>query len=169
MSYDVLGCAEHLQILRKCSSQRVKELVDAIGPVLTAKLPASYIEALPETDQIICLRSALILWAVRKGQFVPREMQLKTILADQHRRDVNVVAGTGSGKTLPIALNILLDDPAEQRISITFSPLRRLQDSQKQEFEENYGIPTAVINDSTPKDSKWWAVSDLIAEAGRLL
>jgi hypothetical protein len=36
-------------------------------------------------------------------------MQLRDVLADRLRKDTLIAAGTGSGKTLPIALNILLD------------------------------------------------------------
>ena len=39
-------------------------------------------------------------------------MQLHAVLADHHDLDCLIAAGTGSGKTLPTALKILLDDPA---------------------------------------------------------
>ncbi|KAF6749455.1 P-loop containing nucleoside triphosphate hydrolase protein [Ephemerocybe angulata] len=148
--------AQHLEILRRSSHADLLSLISQIGPELHDKLPRSYVESLPEVDQTICLRAALVLWATRGGGYVPREMQLRAILGDRHRQDVNVTAGTGSGKTLPIALNILLDDPAHQYITITFSPLKRLQESQRLEFEELFGIPTAVINDTTPRDPTWW-------------
>jgi hypothetical protein len=41
-----------------------------------------------------------------------------------------ISAGTGSEKTLPIALNLLLDNPADGFISLTFLPLKRLQITQ---------------------------------------
>jgi Tfp pilus assembly pilus retraction ATPase PilT len=57
-------------------------------------------------------------------------MQLRVILAERlgHGFDalVTVATGTGSGKTLPMALMILLDDPASHQITITILPLKRL-------------------------------------------
>lgn len=42
-------------------------------------------------------------------------MQLRIILAERHGFDTLVVSGTGSGKTLPMALTILLDDQSWTR------------------------------------------------------
>jgi hypothetical protein len=53
-----------------------------------------------------------------------------------------VASGTGSGKTLPMALTILLDDPADHWITITISPLKHLQVTQKSDFNQIYGIRT---------------------------
>ena len=68
----------------------------------------------------------MICWSVTDGACVPREMQLRVILAERHGFDTLVASGTGSGKTLPMALTILLDDPADNQITITISPLKRL-------------------------------------------
>ena len=46
-----------------------------------------------------------------KMTMVPREMQLHVVLAVVHAKDALVAAGTGSGKSLSIALCILLGDP----------------------------------------------------------
>jgi ATP-dependent helicase YprA (DUF1998 family) len=54
-------------------------------------------------------------------------MQLRAILATYNGSDSLVNAGTGSGKTLPIALNLLLDDPLDNGISLTILPLKWLQ------------------------------------------
>ena len=89
---------------------------------------------------------------------MPREMQLRAVLTDRHRKDALIAAGTGSGKTLPIALNILLDDPAKKLVTITFSPLKRLQVTQENDFNSRYGIPTVVINQDTPDEEKWYNV-----------
>ena len=64
-------------------------------------------------------------------------MCLVAVLSDRHGKpeDSLIVAGTGSGKTLPIALNILLDDPAKKLVTITFSPLKRLQVTQENDFK----------------------------------
>jgi len=88
-------------------------------------------------------------------------MQLRSILADQRGRDSLISAGTGSGKTLPIALCTLLDDPAKKKVTIVVSPLKRLQESQANEFTTRFGIRAVVINEDTPRDSTWWSVSHL--------
>jgi replicative superfamily II helicase len=91
-----------------------------------------------------------------------RVMQLCTVLADQHEKDYLIAAGTGSGKTLPMALNILLEDPAKNWITITISPLKRLQSTQETDFNTQYGIPTVVINEDTPRDDAWWNASHVL-------
>ncbi|KAF8258172.1 hypothetical protein EI94DRAFT_1490098, partial [Lactarius quietus] len=58
---------------------------------------------------------------------VPREMQLRAVLANQCARDCLVSAGTGSGKTLPIVLSVLLDDLDKNLVTLTLSPLKQLQ------------------------------------------
>ncbi|KAF8256918.1 hypothetical protein EI94DRAFT_1480977, partial [Lactarius quietus] len=85
-------------------------------------------------------------------------MQLKAVLLDYHGKDNLVSAGTGSGKTLPIALNVLLDDLDKQLLTVTLSPLKRLQVSQESDFNTRYGIPTVVINEDTPREDAWWNV-----------
>ena len=101
-----------------------------------------------------------ICWSIPCHQ-IPREMQLRAVLADQHRRDslVYAVNGAGSGKTLPIALNILLDNPSDHKITLTISLLKRLQSTQENDFWVRYGIPTYAINEDTPRDDNWWKVS----------
>ena len=44
-------------------------------------------------DRTICLRSSLVCWAVSQRRIVPREMQLRSILADQRGRDSLISAG----------------------------------------------------------------------------
>jgi ATP-dependent helicase YprA (DUF1998 family) len=88
-------------------------------------------------------------------------MQLRSILADQRGRDSLISAGTGSGKTLPIALCTLLDDPAKKKVTIVVSPLKRLQKSQAIEFTTRFGIRAVAINEDTPRESTWWSVSHL--------
>ncbi|KAF8238672.1 hypothetical protein L208DRAFT_1147640, partial [Tricholoma matsutake] len=53
-------------------------------------------------------------------------LQLQACLAMFHGHDSLINAGTGSGKVLPIALNLLLDDPCNNYLLITISPLKRL-------------------------------------------
>jgi hypothetical protein len=89
-------------------------------------LPLAYLNSLSADDATICLRAIMICWVMSRKAMVPREMQLRVVLADVHAKDALVAAGTGSGKTLPIALCILLDDPEANYLSITISPLKRL-------------------------------------------
>ena len=57
---------------------------------------------------------------------VPCEMQFRVVLENHHGKDALIAAGTDSGKTLSIALSILLDDPAAKNITLTISLLKRL-------------------------------------------
>ena len=163
MSTDFISTAlplsEHLGVLRTCSSDYLQDLVAKLGQDLQTRLPISFLDLLNEKDRSLCYRAILLCWAVTAATQVPREMQLKAVLADQHGKDSLVSAGTGSGKTLPIALNILLDDPAKNHVTLTLSPLKRLQVTQMNDFNSRYGIPTVVINEDTPRDETWWNVS----------
>ncbi|KAF8807127.1 hypothetical protein BYT27DRAFT_7098748 [Phlegmacium glaucopus] len=85
-------------------------------------------------------------------------MQLRAVLADSQGCDALVAAGTGSGKTLPMALCILLDDPSANLITITISPLKHLQVTQESDFNSRFGIHTVTINEDTPRDILWWKV-----------
>ncbi|KAF8264463.1 hypothetical protein EI94DRAFT_1512215, partial [Lactarius quietus] len=85
-------------------------------------------------------------------------MQLKAVLSDYHGKDTLVSVGTGTSKTLPITLNILIDDLDKQLITVTLSPLKHLQVLQESDFNTCYGIPTIVINEDTPREDGWWNV-----------
>ena len=149
-----------LVYIRNCSAEGISCLVTSLVP--QDLLPLQYLASLSTGDRTVCYRVAMICWTVTGSTMVPREMQLRTVLSDYQKRDCLIAAGTGSGKTLPIALCILLDDPAEKPITITISPLKRLQVSQESDFNSRFQIPTVSINDDTPRDSNWWNVSKLI-------
>ena len=89
------------------------------------------------------------------------------------RQDSVVIAGTGSGKTLCLLIPILL---RPKSISITISPLKRLQTTQVSVLlpvsgltnvrrgiqvleSERFGIRTITINEDTPNDESLWNVS----------
>ena len=93
---------------------------------------------------------------------VPQEMQFRTVLSDFHGKDCLIAAGTGSGKTLPITLCILLDNPATNSITLTISPLKCLQVTQESDFNSRFRISTVTVNEDTPRDMDWWNVSNLI-------
>ena len=112
---------ETLHLLRNCSPAEISRLV--VTEIPQDHLPLTYLNSLSEEDRTVCLRATLICWVISKSTMVPREMQLRVVLADAHAKDALIAAGTGSGKTLPIALCILLDDPTANYLSITISPL----------------------------------------------
>ncbi len=137
--------------IRSYSAGEVLDNITHLG--LMSKMPATYLESLEEADRVICFRTTLLCYCVTGGTQVPREMQLRSVLADKHGKDSLVAAGTGSGKTLPIALNMLLDDPSKKLVTLTLSPLKRLQSTQQEDFENKYKIRTVVINEDTPEMS----------------
>jgi hypothetical protein len=143
----VLGLNDHLDFIRTCPLPSLDRLVSNLG--LHEHLPVSYLDTLDDNDKAICYRAALMCYSVTGSTQVPREMQLQVVLANQNGRDCLVSAGTGSGKTLPIALNTLLDDPGKSLVTLTLSPLKHLQMTQESDFNSRYGIPTVVINEDT--------------------
>jgi hypothetical protein len=142
---------------RISSSDDIKALISQLE--LLPKLPTKFLDSLDDLDRVLCFRSTLLCYYAMNGAQIPHEMQLQAVLVDQHGKDYLVAAGTGSGKTLPMAINILLDDPSKHLITITISPLKRLQSTQENDFNTRYGIPTVVINEDTPRDDTWWNAS----------
>ena len=148
---------EKLHYFRNCSSEDILSLVTTVIP--QDRLPIQYFESLSNEDRTVCYQAAMICWASTLSTMVPREMQFRVVLSDFQRRDCLIAAGTGSGKTLPIALCRLLDDPSADPITITISPLKRLQVTQESDFNSHFQIPTVMINEDTPRDVDWWNVS----------
>ncbi|KAF8225112.1 P-loop containing nucleoside triphosphate hydrolase protein [Tricholoma matsutake] len=145
---------EHLNQLRLSSAEDIELLLQ--NTINSERLPLVYWNALSNEDRITASRACLLAYAVAGGTQVPRELQLRACLATYHAHDSLIDAGTGSGKTLPIALNLLLDDPRLKKICLTISPLKRLQVTQANNFNLQYGIPTIAINDDTPRDDSYW-------------
>jgi ATP-dependent helicase YprA (DUF1998 family) len=119
---------EHLDQLRLSSAEDIELLLQ--NTINSERLPLVYWNALSNEDRITASRACLLAYAVTGGTQVPRELQLRACLATYHAHDSLIDTGTGSGKTLPIALNLLLDDPRLKKISLTISPLKRLQVTQ---------------------------------------
>jgi hypothetical protein len=159
MSTDRLELREKLQFIRTCSGEDLGRLIWNLR--LHECLPMPFLNALDEDsdNRAICYRAALMCYSVTNSAQVPREMQLKVILANRNRRDCLVSAGTGSGKTLPIALAALLDDPGQKLVTLILLPLKCLQVMQESDFNSWYDIPTVVINEDTPREDAWWVVS----------
>jgi hypothetical protein len=150
---------DSLDLIRNCSSLDLLSFICRFSLESDSRVPSDFLSSLEDTDKMFCWRAILVCYMVTQGQQIPREMQLRSVLADHHGLDCLIAAGTGSGKTLPTALKILLDAPAPALTTITLSPLKRLQVTQENDFNSKYGISTVVINEDTPRDDKWWDVS----------
>ena len=150
---------ESLGLVRNCSSEDLLSFMSRFSLESDSRIPSDFLSSLEDADKIFCWRAILVCYMVTLGQQLPREMQLRSVLSDHHGFDCLIAAGTGSGKTLPTALKILLDDPAAALTTITLSPLKRLQVTQENDFNSRYGISTVVINEDTPRDDAWWEVS----------
>ncbi|KAJ7016533.1 P-loop containing nucleoside triphosphate hydrolase protein, partial [Mycena alexandri] len=79
--------------------------------------------------------------------------QLEASLASISGRSSSVIARTGYGKTLCIAIPLLLQPDT---ITVTISPLKRLQKMQVNDFMQKYGIPTIAINEDTSNSPELW-------------
>ena len=129
VGFDVPTLCQELQMIRVLSPEDLSARYEVTIPL--ERRPTAYIQGeLCYDDTITVKRVCLLAWAVTSGTQVPRELQLRAFLAIHHGRDSLFIAGTGSGKTLPIALTVLLNDPAKNHLSIVISPLKRLQISQ---------------------------------------
>ena len=64
---------------------------------------------------------------------------MPVILAERRGFDALVASepGIGSGKTLPMALTMSLDDLADHRITITILPPKRFKVTQDSDFNRN--------------------------------
>lgn len=91
------------------------------------RLPFDYLASLAGQDKIDILRACLIIYFLTSTTIVPRVFQLQASIAILNGRNTIISAGTGSGKTLCLLIPMLL---RPKSISITISPLKRLQTTQ---------------------------------------
>ncbi|KAF9257006.1 hypothetical protein L218DRAFT_949530 [Marasmius fiardii PR-910] len=117
--------------------------------------PQAFISSLTAKDLTIALRTVVIAFHTTISQEIPRGNQLEFVVKSINRDPV-LIAGTGSRKTLAIALLVHL--VSRQRITITISPLKRLQIIQAQKFLCKYKIPTIVVNEETPCGLEYWTM-----------
>ncbi|KAG6807324.1 hypothetical protein H0H92_007998, partial [Tricholoma furcatifolium] len=149
-----LSLADTLGYVRDLPSEQLLGLLNEEIPL--ERLPTAYLAELEDSDRATAYRVCLLAWIVTGRTQVPRELQLRAFLATFHSRNSLISTGTGCGKTLVIILSLLLDDPAKHYLSITISPLKRLQVTQEADMNTRYHIPTITINEDTPHDDNFW-------------
>ena len=108
-----------------------------------------WIDSLDPDMSLDTLRACLLVFSVTDGRVIPRQFQLEAGLAAYREKNTIVNAGTGSGKTLSMAIPLLMDPKA---IAIIVSPLKRLQTSQAEELKR-FLIEPLVINEDAELSS----------------
>ena len=103
-----------------------------------------WIDSLDLDQHLDALRACLLVFSVSDGQVVPRQFQLEAGLAAYQGKNTIVNAGTGSGKTLSMAIPLLMDPDA---VAVIISPLKRLQSTQARELERFLIKPLAINQD----------------------
>ena len=94
-----LTLKDRLEVIRNLIGEQLEREIR--HQLLLDRLPTT----LDDEARAICFRASLICYLVTRGTQAPQLMQLRAVLADQTEQDSPVVAGTGSGKTLPMALS----------------------------------------------------------------
>ncbi|KAF7320198.1 P-loop containing nucleoside triphosphate hydrolase protein [Mycena kentingensis (nom. inval.)] len=131
----------------------VAELESLIQRAIPSRLlPRPYIDELAPEERVAALRCVALSYFSHPKRIVPRPFQLQCTLALFNRRSVLVDAGTGSGKTL---CQILPNLAFPASMSITVSPLKRLQTLQAAELE-SWGIRVVCVNEDTPSNPLLW-------------
>jgi hypothetical protein len=72
---------ERIETLRTCSGLAIEELITGLS--LESKLPMDWLNGLETGDRITCFRAVLLCYCVTSAAQIPREMQLRAVLADQ--------------------------------------------------------------------------------------
>ena len=86
MDYDVPDLKQKLQPFRTLPAENIIELASKVYfDSDDCQFPEEYLRSLYHAGRIICLRDCLICWSMPCRQ-IPREMQLRAVLADHHRR-----------------------------------------------------------------------------------
>ncbi|KAL0057159.1 hypothetical protein AAF712_016207 [Marasmius tenuissimus] len=144
---------EAVQDVMTMNNETLVSIINVYNLPTTPQYPSVYLSALSGKELNLALRVILVAFYVTGGREIPREHQVKAVCLS-YSNDSAIIAGTGSGKTLITAL--LMWMTGRGRVSITISPLKRLQDTQGKDFEEKYRIPTLVVNESTERTAEFW-------------
>ena len=110
-----------------------------------------WIDTLEPDPRLDALRACLLVFSVSDCRVIPRQFQLEAGLAAYWGKNTLVNAGTGSGKTLSMAIPLLMDPEA---VAIVVSPLKRLHFTQAEELERFLVKPLVVNEDSKPSQAK---------------
>ncbi|RXW18371.1 hypothetical protein EST38_g7483 [Candolleomyces aberdarensis] len=137
---------ESLALIREAEGNELTHWASCIPAELC---PLEYLSSLSAAENNFCLRVILLVWIASNFTQIPKAAQLTASLAFLYKKDSLLQAGTGFGKTLLIVIALLLENPEDNSIVITISPLKRLQQTQSKAFEQRYGIQTMVINKDT--------------------
>jgi ATP-dependent helicase YprA (DUF1998 family) len=114
--------ANELENIRNLTGDLLLSRFEEICPI---KRPGpEFLATLDTSERDTVYKCCLLLSTVTNGEKIPREFQLKAVLALLSGQDTLIDAGTGSGKTLCMILPALLDPTA---VSLVISPLKRLQ------------------------------------------
>ncbi|KAJ7498429.1 hypothetical protein B0H11DRAFT_1714971 [Mycena galericulata] len=149
-----LEIQEFLQQIRELPLPQLEALAAEFLP--EDSLPSTYINSLGQRHKTISLKASLLVHIVSKYRIVPRQYQLEANNGLEDGREILVDSGTGSGKTLCLIIPNLLHPDT---ISMTISPLKRLQILQAAELER-WCIRTICINEDTPNDKELWNVQN---------
>lgn len=122
--------------------ESVRHLFSEITVEDTHKELLRWIDSLDLDQRLDNLRACLLVFSITDGQVIPRQFQLEAGLAVYYGKNTIVNSGTGSGKTLSMAIPLLMNPEA---VGIIISPLKRLQSTQGREFER-FMLKPLVIN-----------------------
>ncbi|RXW23982.1 hypothetical protein EST38_g1897 [Candolleomyces aberdarensis] len=141
-------------ILALDALENARRLYDALIPAEKA-VKTEFWKEYSEDEELYGKKASLALYvASGSRRIVPREFQLKAVIALCTGKDALVDVGTGYGKTFCMVLPALLSPGS---ISLVVSPLKKLQEMQVIEFQA-YGILALAINEDTPNDKNLWQV-----------
>ncbi|KAJ3516126.1 hypothetical protein NMY22_g14281 [Coprinellus aureogranulatus] len=143
-----------LQMVREATEDHLRFWAAAIPATL---YPSAFVDSLSDdSERVFCMKACLLVYFATNYTLVPRRLQLLAALAIHYRNDSLFYSGTGSGKTMVIAIALLMANPSDRYIVITISPLKRLQVTQEKDFNEKYGIPTLAINEDTNRSPEFF-------------
>jgi ATP-dependent helicase YprA (DUF1998 family) len=111
-----------VQGVRETALATLEPVINDIIPVNLAP-SVRFLDSLVPDERSKALKAALIIYVLSGNTMVPREFQLQASLAEMAGFDTSVMSGTGTGKTLIMAISHILDPG---RVSFIISPLKRL-------------------------------------------